>query len=199
MVISERAGTENAVKHSRSYGFSGSHVQTWELDDKEGWALKNWHFQIVVLEKTLESPLDCKEMKPVNRIGKQARVFIKVLMLNLKLQYFVHLLQRADSLEKTPMMGKIEDKRRKEWQRMRWLNNISNSMDMNLSKLWEVAEDRGAWKTAIHGVTKSWTWLSDWITTSLGLNIGVRFLWAGGQLPQAAPGLSVCLLTWDDF
>ena len=119
--------------------------------------LKNWHFQIVVLEKTLESPLDCKEMKPINRIGKQARVFIKVLMLNLKLQYFVHLLQRADSLEKTPMMGKIEDKRRKEWQRMRWLNNISNSMDMNLSKLWEVAEDRGAWKTAIHGVTKSWT------------------------------------------
>ena len=104
--------------HSQNYGFSCSHVWMWELDQKEGWGPKNWCFQIVVLEKTLESPLDCKEIKPVNPKGNQPWIFIGRLMLKLKLQYFEHLTWRANPLDKTLMLGKIEGKRR-ELQRMR--------------------------------------------------------------------------------
>ena len=92
------------------------------------------------------------------------------LMLKLKLQYFGHLMWRADSLEKTLMLGKIEGKRRRGWQRMRWLHGIINSMDKNLSKLQVIVEDRGDWRAAVHGVKKSWIWLSDWITTSQNLS-----------------------------
>ena len=86
--------------------------------------------------------------------------------LTLKLQYFGHLIRRANSLEKTLMMGKIEGNRRRGWQRMRWLDNITSSMDMNLSKTWETGEDRGAWWAAIHRVSRSQIWLSDWTTTT---------------------------------
>ena len=139
-----------------SYGFSSSHVRMWELDHKEGWAPKNWCFWIVVPEKTLENPLDCKEIKPVNPKGNQPWIFIGVPMLKLKLQYFGHLMQRTDSLEKTLILGKIEGRRRRGQQRMRWLDIITiNLMDMNLSKLWETVEVRGAWHVAVHRVKKS--------------------------------------------
>ena len=142
--------------------FSSGHVKMWELNYKESWAWKNWCFQTVALEKTLETPLDCKEIQPVHPKGDQSWCSLKELMLKLKLQYFGHLMRRADSFEKTLILGKIEWRRRRGWQRMRCWGDITNSMDMSLGKLWEVVIDKKVWHGAVHGVSKSWTGLSDW-------------------------------------
>ena len=150
------------------------------------------------MEKTLASPLDCKEIQPVHSKGYQSWLFLEGMMLKLKLQYFGHLMQRVDSLEKTLMLGGIGGRRRRGWQRMRWLDGITDLMDVSLSELREMVMDRKAWRAVIHGVTKSWTWLTDWTELNLtewsnfptflnfSLNLVIRSSWSE---PQSAPGL----------
>ena len=156
----------NKGPSSQSYGFSSSHVWMGELDHKEGWEPKNWCLQTVVLEKTLESLVDCKEIKPVNPKGDQPWIFIG----------------RTDAEAKAPILrphdvksqlNRKDSTAQKDWgqeekgqQRMTLLDGVTNSMSMNLSKFQEIVKDREAWHVAVHGVLKSRTQLSDWKTAT---------------------------------